>query len=474
MRISLRVFLGFFIIVGLAAYFVLAIFMQEVKPGVRQGMEVMLVDTAHILAELAAPDFKAGTLADGRFAETVRGYQDRKFDARIWGISKLGSDLRIYVTDGEGLLRFDSAGEAIGTDYSRWNDVYRTLRGEYGARTTPPEDLAHSMMYVAAPVLDGGRVIGVLSVGAPTSRVLPFAQRSQARVFRAGLLLMGGALLMGIGLSFWLTRSVDRLMAYAQRVSAGQKAVMPTIGGGELNELGKALETMRAKLEDRRYVERYVHTLTHEMKGPLAAIHGAAELLDESMPEADRRRFMVNIREQEERLQRLVERMLGLASVEQRQGLEDPARLSLKGLAEAVLEAKAAQLVARGLQVECCVPEDAWVKGEAFLLEQAFSNLVENAIDFSPQGGRLEIALEAMGAEQVLSLRNQGSGVPDYALERVFEPFYSLPRPDTHKKSTGLGLSFVKEVAELHGGTISLSNRPEGGVEARLTLPRSL
>jgi two-component system sensor histidine kinase CreC len=72
----------------------------------------------------------------------------------------------------------------------------------------------------------------------------------------------------------------------------------------------------------------------------------------------------------------------------------------------------------------------------------------------------------------VLVLRGQGSGLPAYALERVFEPFYSLPRPDTGKKSTGLGLSFVREVADLHGGSITLANHPEGGAEARFTLPR--
>ena len=473
MKLSVRVFLGFFLIVGLAAYFILSTFMREVKPGVRQGMEVALVDTAHLLAEMAAPELRAGNLADGRFADTVRRYQERKLTARIWGVEKKGADFRVYVTDDKGLLRFDSDGEAPGTDYSGWNDVYLTLQGRYGARTTPPDDPSTSVMYVAAPIQDQGRIIGVLAVGAHTASVLPFAQRSQDRVLLAGLGLMGSALVIGIGLSLWLTRSIDRLMVYAKQVSAGQKAVLPSLGGSELAALGKALETMRVKLEDRQYVERYVHTLTHEMKSPLAAIHGAAELLDEEMPTLDRRRFMVNIREQEERLQRLIERMLGLASVEQRQRLENPCRLSLGKLLEGILEGKAAQLANRGLKVAAAVPAEAWVNGESFLLEQALSNLIDNAADFSPQGGTLEITLESPGKGHVLIFRDQGSGIPGYALERVFEPFYSLPRPDTRKKSTGLGLSFVREVAGLHGGTIALSNRPDGGAEARLSLPRA-
>jgi len=256
-------------------------------------------------------------------------------------------------------------------------------------------------------------------------------------------------------------------------VAAGQKAVLPAIGGGELAELGRALETMRTRLEDRAYVERYVHTLTHEMKSPLAAIHGAAELLEEDMPAEDRRRFMTHIREQEERLRRLVERMLGLASVEQRQKLEHPERLSVAVLLESVLEGKAARFAARKIRLEKVLVEDAFVIGEAFLLEQALSNLLDNALDFSPDDGAVSLAVHVEGEQVAVALRDRGDGVPDYARDRVFEPFYSLPRPDSGRKSTGLGLSFVKEVAELHGGTVSLTNHPEGGAEACLRLPRA-
>jgi two-component system sensor histidine kinase CreC len=230
---------------------------------------------------------------------------------------------------------------------------------------------------------------------------------------------------------------------------------------------------MRTRLEDRGYVERYVHALTHEMKSPLAAIHGAAELLEEEMPEADRRRFLAHIQEQEARLRLLVERMLGLAAVERRQGLEHPVRVSLRSCLEGVAAAKTAQLAAGDIRLASSVAEDGWVTGEAFLLEQALSNLLDNAIDFSPRGGVVEIALESTERTHALVFRDQGGGIPDYALERVFEPFYSLPRPGSGLKSTGLGLSFVKEVAELHGGAVALANGPEGGAVARLTLPRA-
>jgi len=111
------------------------------------------------------------------------------------------------------------------------------------------------------------------------------------------------------------------------------------------------------------------------------------------------------------------------------------------------------------------------VTGEAFLLRQALANLLDNAIDFSPDGSRITLLLETGAAKHALIVRDQGAGVPDYALPRVFERFYSLARPGTQRKSSGLGLPFVREVAVLHGGEVALRNLPEGGVEARLVLP---
>jgi len=230
---------------------------------------------------------------------------------------------------------------------------------------------------------------------------------------------------------------------------------------------------MREKLEGRKYLERYIQALTHEMKSPLAAIHGAAELLEEPLPEAERHLFVANIQEQELRLQRLVERMLGLAGLQHRQGLEASVPLVLGEIVATVVSAKAAGCTAKELGIEIAGAQGAQVRGEAFLVELALSNLLDNAIDFSPVGGRIQVAIEATAAWVTVIVKDQGPGIPEYAAGRIFEPFYSLPRPATGKKSTGLGLSFVREVAELHGGSIQVRNGVRGGVEARLEFPAS-
>lgn len=111
------------------------------------------------------------------------------------------------------------------------------------------------------------------------------------------------------------------------------------------------------------------------------------------------------------------------------------------------------------------------LRGDAYLLRQALANLLDNAIAFAPAGSTIELGARIADGHLELTVRDRGPGIPDYALARVFDRFYSLPRPSSGRKSSGLGLPFVREVARLHGGTAQLTNRDGGGAEATLRLP---
>lgn len=474
MKIGLRIFLGYFLIVAIAGLLLAQVFVAQVKPGVRQAMEDTLVDTANVLAELATDDFIAGRIDQGDFARRVRAMAGRDYGAQIWGFGKRTSQYRIYVTDARGIVVFDSSGRDVGRDYSRWNDVYLTLRGRYGARSTRSEyaDPNSTVMHVAAPIRDvGGRIIGVLTVAKPNSAIAPFIERSQRSVWRWGAVLLGVSLLIGLMAAWWLSRQLGALRRYANAVTAGERATLPRTAG-EFGELGHALETMRTQLEGKQYVEQYVHTLTHEMKSPLAAIRGSAELLEGPLDDADRSRFAATIRAQSERLSQMIDKMLALAAVEHRQRLEHPEALSLADVvadAASQCETRLSQAGLRlSLDLAAGLPD---VRGDRFLLRQAVVNLIENAVDFSPHGAVVEVRVDAGGDRQRVEVRDRGPGIPDYAVERVFERFYSLPRPGNGSRSSGLGLPFVAEVAALHGGEASLVNREGGGAVAGLVLP---
>ncbi|ELM3583971.1 two-component system sensor histidine kinase CreC, partial [Salmonella enterica subsp. enterica serovar 1,4,[5],12:i:-] len=116
-------------------------------------------------------------------------------------------------------------------------------------------------------------------------------------------------------------------------------------------------------------------------------------------------------------------------------------------------------------------PSSLVVVADAELLAQALGNVLDNAIDFTPENGVITLSAQPMGEKAILQVTDSGCGIPDFALPRIFDRFYSLPR-ENGRKSSGLGLAFVSEAARLLNGEVTLCNRPEGGVLASLTLHR--
>jgi two-component system sensor histidine kinase CreC len=229
---------------------------------------------------------------------------------------------------------------------------------------------------------------------------------------------------------------------------------------------------MRDALTGRNYVADYVQTFTHEVKSPLSAIRGAAELLQEpAMPQEERERFLGNIARETLRIQEIVDRMMELTALETRRALDRTEPVALAALVEEVAASARGAAVARDVRIALDLHAAPVVEGDPFLLRRALSNMLDNAIDFAPEGSEVRIALEADARRARIVVRDRGPGIPDYARDKVFQRFYSLARPHSAKKSTGLGLAFVKEIAALHRGKAELDNAPGGGALAVLTLP---
>ncbi len=471
MKIGLRILLGYFLVVAIGAWFLLNVFVGEIKPGVRSTMEDTLADTANLLAVLVADDVKAGRAGESVLFQRIEQIAQRRLDVRIDNYTKNALSYQIYITDARGIVIFDSKGAATGKDYSRWNDVYLTLRGKYGARSTRsnPDDEDSTVMHVAAPIRDDGKIIGVLTVAKPNSTVQKFIERGQEAMLTRGAVLLSLSLLIGIAFAVWLHRSLGRLMHYIGEVEGGRKAVLPAMGNSEIGVLGRALDAMREKLEGKEYVEEVMQTLAHELKSPIAAIQGSAELLREDMDPGDRQRFLDNILNQNQRQKQLIDKLLALVRVEKQQQLGAPERIAVRELVAQAQADHAGKLAARRLTIDSQA-DDAALLGDPLLLRQALGNLVDNAADFAPPGSSIRIEATRQGARVIVRVCDSGPGIPEFAQERLFDRFYSLPRPNG-ARSTGLGLPFVREVAALHKGSATVANQPGGGACAVLDLP---
>jgi two-component system sensor histidine kinase CreC len=473
MKIKFRIFLAILVTVGLGFLLLVNWITSDLKPQFRVSTEDPLVDTAWVLAALASSQVRTGAVDVSLFRRAFDEMPQEIVPAPIYDFVKTTVDLRVYITDASGRVIFDSTGSDLGADFSRWNDVLLTLQGRYGTRTSNdlPSDYSQSVMYVAAPIIFKGDTVGVVSVGKPTGNVNLFVEQSKRKVKIGGFVIFSVVVLATLLVSALVTRPIERLMTYVQTVGSGRRTSLPQLADDEIGELGQAFEEMRVALEGKQYVENYVQTLTHEMKSPLAAIQGATELLGEEMPAERRSRFLANIESETGRLQQLIEKLLLLTSIENRRELQKVEEISLPTLVRQSAASFVLLCQARDVTLEIEGEPETPIRCEICLIEHAVANLLQNAIEFSPRGGVVKVAVMREGNAVLLTVTDQGPGIPEYGLPRVFERFYSLKRPDTGKKSTGLGLSLVRETMLLHGGNATLENLAGGGAKATLIFP---
>ncbi len=189
--------------------------------------------------------------------------------------------------------------------------------------------------------------------------------------------------MIGCGVVWWINFSIGKLVRYADSVTADRPLPLPEVGSSELRKLARALESMRVKLEGKNAIENYVYDLTHELKSPLAAIRGAAEILREEPPPAVAARFTENILAQNTRMQLLVERLLQQARLESRLEIK-PQPVSIDALYQRPAEERD---IAGGESHHPALAGE-WDAGQWRwrTAVPALGNLLDNAIDFTPWG----------------------------------------------------------------------------------------
>lgn len=379
--------------------------------------------------------------------------------------------LRVFACDAQDRVLFDSArGRDVGQVYG-WS--------MYGGGSLASENYSlpnvaevGGELRVRAPVRVEGVLVGWVGVGRPLSSITAGVNEARWRLVTYSGVIAAVMLVAGWWIASRLTHSLERLTAYAQAVRDGRVASPPASKAKEIAALSRAFEEMRVALEGKAHVERYTQALAHEFKAPLTAIRGAAELLAEEMPPEDRAKFIGNLRAESDRLQLIVEKLLELSALEARRaGTAMEGLLELGAVVAAACDGVRGIARGRGVTLDVSCPAGVRVRGENFLLGQAVGNLVQNAVEFSPAGAVVKVEVSVVEGAARVCVADQGAGVPDFAREKIFDRFYSLPRPDTGRKSSGLGLSIVREIARLHGGEVTLENRLEGGARAVLTLP---
>ena len=489
-----------------------------VKPTAQQVIEDTLLDTSKLLAASLQMPLSSGQLYDEQYqtkldaafigAPTISKTTDPEYK------NKSPSSFRIYVTDDKGVVIYDSLPEPDndeGQDYSRWNDVYLTLNGQYGARSTTLDHNQRdgTVMYVAQPIKDEtGNLIGIISVGKPVASVLPYLDDTRNRMLITALLMSIAALILAGLVAWWLKQSISLVTQYTSALAEDTKKPYFYLGH-ELNSLTDTIESMKHRLENRAYVTDYVHTLTHELKSPLTAIRASSELLeDDGLDKEDQQMLIQSIGEQSIKMQQLIDRLLLLAKVEQPTFKLNRQLTPLLPLLQTLAKDNSAKL-----QQQHLAPIDIYldnkrvtetatlspnalantsVFADQFWLVQVLQNVLDNAIHFADS--IVSIHIHNTAQTVTIDIFNNGKLLPEYAVDKAFDRYFSLSHQsqaaektsehlsdfsvenhstfdttqiqpsmasNTLKKGTGLGLTLVKQVIEHHGGHVAITNIQE-------------
>jgi two-component system phosphate regulon sensor histidine kinase PhoR len=221
----------------------------------------------------------------------------------------------------------------------------------------------------------------------------------------------------------------------------------------------------------------FVANVSHELRTPLTAVRGYVEaLLDGISDVSEARRFLETIARHTFRMERLVRDLLRLARLDAGQEPLDRISCAVDSLFSAVIADLSSELEARSQHVvQRVAPEAAVVSGDPAKLHDALRNLLHNATSYAPEGSTIVMASARKDDRIVLSVADEGPGIPEADLPRVFERFYRVDKARSRDArdpgGTGLGLAIVKHLIGLHGGRVTAANRPEGGAVFTVELP---
>jgi PAS domain S-box-containing protein len=345
---------------------------------------------------------------------------------------------------------------------------------ELGRRLNSLERDRARMEAILASMIEGVLVVdeqGRLQlVNAAARRILKLEQESINRSYveairHPGIVDHIGRALAGEqpeGLELSVTRDTNLTLVarVAPVVSAGRGAVLVM---HDITDLRKA-DLIRRD---------FVANVSHELRTPLTAIKGYAEALLDDPDDADaRERFLEIIHRHATRMERLVKDLLRLARLDAGQEALDLGPCDVEGLVRSIVaDFEQTALQKQQQVVTQVIPKGATVVADSAKLHDVLRNLVENAVNYTPDGGSIEVTAEVSADRLRLQVADTGPGIPPDDLARVFERFYRVDKSRARPGGTGLGLAIVKHLVHVMDGEVTVLNRPDGGAEFAVTLP---
>lgn len=385
---------------------------------------------------------------------------------------------RLYRLFAESLQPPLESGEFYsGKDQLLGPEVQAALHGRYGAATRISGGQRSVTLYTAIPIRSDHRVTGAVLVSQSTYGILQALYAVRLDVFKVVLASVAAAAVLSLLVSTTIARPLRQLRAEALALVDRRGRLQGGFRGSstrdEIGDLARALEQLTARLRDHMsFVESFASDVSHEFKNPLASIRTATELLPGVDDPEQRRRFLQIVQRDVARMERLLAGVREISRIDARLDDDEPQAVDLAALLEAIVDGYRLR-VRQGFAFELAKPEVALVvRAVPDRLTQVFENLLDNALSFSPSGSTVRVALTAAPKAALITVADEGPGVPPEHLEKIFARFFSYrPGSPSSNGHAGLGLPIAKAIVEGYGGTIEVANRSDGGACFAVRLP---
>jgi two-component system phosphate regulon sensor histidine kinase PhoR len=430
-----------------------------------------------------------GQLADkGRMLALSFGAEETLDAERVRRMAQAAGG-RITVVRGDGKVLVDSEADASGMENHRTRpEVVQAFRGGMGSDIRQSATIGVSFLYVAVPVA-GGR--SAIRIAFPLAEINRQVSQIRGKILVSTALAFLPAILLAAALARYISRRFATIMAHAGELARGNfRARLPETDSSEFGQLAQTLNETAGNLQQtvaqlqrehaeleklERIRKDFVINVSHELRTPLASIQGYTEtLIDGAIGDpAYNMRFLGIIRHNAERLARLTEDLLTLSRVEQkRQKFEFEIHFANALIHDAF---EMMQPIAEKNRIQLTeerAAEDAVVCCDSEAVSQILSNLMENAIKYTPAGGRISVGAAPEGAMVEFFVRDTGIGIPEEDLPRLFERFYRVDKARSRELGgTGLGLAIVKHLVAAHNGVMRVESRVHEGSTFAFTLP---